>query len=74
MYMRIIYILCLILLLTGCGRRLNINAPPTTAPMPTIAPFFSRSTYGYALHPTANPYTIAYSVAGDANRCEWYYQ
>jgi hypothetical protein len=35
---------------------------------------FSRSTYGYALHPTANPYTIAYSVAGDANRCEWHYQ
>jgi len=49
MYMRIIYILCLILLLTGCGRRLNINAPPTTAPTPTIAPFFQD-------RPTATPF------------------
>ncbi|MCS6887620.1 hypothetical protein [Chloroflexus sp.] len=50
MRMRLAYcLLCLLIALTGCGRRLTIDPATAVAPTPTIAPFFQE-------RPTATPF------------------
>lgn len=46
------FILCLLMILTGCGRRLSVDPPTTVAPTPTIAPFFQE-------RPTATPFVLS---------------
>ncbi|WP_322490181.1 hypothetical protein [Chloroflexus sp.] len=43
------FILCLLIALTGCGRRVGFDPPTIVAPTPTIAPFFQE-------RPTATPF------------------
>lgn len=49
MHVRLAILLCLIVVLAGCGRRLGVDTVPTGFPTPTVAPFFLE-------RPTATPF------------------
>lgn len=49
MHVRLAILLCLIVVLASCGRRLSVDTVPTGFPTPTVAPFFLE-------RPTATPF------------------